>query len=278
MKVIIQKTDLDTCLTALIMGVSESDEIIASRGDASPEDLNNPAILCIEAGGSGRPGFNNFDHHDPERYFPPACQQAFDYKGFKDKKLKRLVEYVCMVDDRIQEHPSIEFPSLSNIFSGMLLVERNPVSQLFKGIGILKKVLDMDIDPFGTMPDIEEWKVYKEAKNINQEKVLEVMGKAEYFKSKNGLKIGYIESDFIGGIGALYSQGCDIVIMYNPKFGEPPVPKYTIAGNNKKVSNLLDEFDKIEGGWGGREMIIGSPRNGTRLSQEEVKELVRKYL
>jgi hypothetical protein len=270
MKTIIQKVDLDTTLTAMIMGVSDKDEIIVSKSDALSEDLNNPDVLCIEAGGGSQIELNNFDHHNTNQKLPPACRQAYEYKMIKDESLKHLVDYVCMVDENSSSHLSVEFPSLSNIFSGMLLVERNPVSQLFKGIGILKKVLDKDIDPFGTMPEIEEWRDYKEAKRINQEKVQEVIKKAGFFKSVGGLKIGYVESDFIGGIGALYSQGCDVVIMYNPAFGEPPVPKYTIAGNNKRVINLLEEFDKIESGWGGRETIIGSPRSGTLLEAKTV--------
>lgn len=32
MKALIQKPDLDTCLTALILGVSEADEIVVLRG------------------------------------------------------------------------------------------------------------------------------------------------------------------------------------------------------------------------------------------------------
>lgn len=239
MKVIIQKPDLDTCLTALIMGVSKEDEIIISNSDASKADIFNPDILCIEAGGSGLIDLNNFDHHDPDKYFPPACRQAYDFKGIKDDKLEQLVEYVCMVDDGLKNHPVAAFPSLSNIFSGMLLVEKNKLIQFFKGIEILRTVLDNDLDPFSTMPDIEEWRIYKNAKEENQRRVEEVIRSAEFYNSVSGMKVGFVQSDFIGGIGTLYSQGCDVVIMYNPAFGEPPVKKYTIAGNDRKVSHLL---------------------------------------
>lgn len=278
MKVIIQKSDLDTCLTAMILGVTDADNIVVLRGEASDADLMNPQVLCIEAGGSGLVDLNNFDHHDPHKYFPPACKQAYDRQSLRDDKIARLVEYICMVDDRIQEHPAVEFPSLSNIFSGMLLVEKNPLSQLLKGIGILKRVLEDAIDPFATMPDIEEWRPYKAAKEENQRRIEEVLRSAEFYDSASGLKIGFMQSGFIGGIGALYAQRCDVVVMFNPAFGEPPMPKYTIAGNNKKVSHLIECFDKIETGWGGRETIIGSPREGTRLPKEKVIEIVIVYL
>lgn len=65
-----------------------------------------------------------------------------------------------------------------------------------------------------------------------------------------------------------------MVIMFNPSFGSPPATKYTIAGNNKKVSHLIEHFDKIESGWGGRETIIGSARRGSFLSKEKVLSVV----
>lgn len=284
MKVIIQKPDLDTCLTALIMGVSETDEIIVSKSDASEEDLMNPHVLCIEAGGNGLVHLNNFDHHDADRYFPPACRQAYQTISYNhlpiasNLSLERLVEYVCMVDDGPKDHSAIEFPSLSNIFSGMLLIEKNTVSQFQKGLDILTRVLIDDIDSFNTMPDIEEWRPYKKAKEENIVKVAEVLKKAEFYMAQNGYKIGFAESDFIGGIGTLYAQACDVVIMYSPAFGDPPIPKYTIAGNGKKVIHLIQYFDKIESGWGGREQIIGSPRSGTMLKKKQVLSIVLERL
>jgi len=274
MKVIIQKPDLDTCMTALILGVADKDDIIVAQGDASETDLMNSEVLCIEAGGSGLAHLNSFDHHDPHKYFPPACRQAYEYRGLNDKRIERLVEYVCMVDDKVQDHPAIAFPSLSNIFSGMLLVEKDKSVQFFKGIGILQKVLDENIDPFSTMPDIEEWWPYKDAKNENQRRVEEVLRSAEFHESKSGLKIGFVESNFIGGIGVLYAQGCDVAIMFSPAFGEPPVAKFTIAGNNKKVGHLIEYFDKIEKGWGGRDTIVGSPRSGSNLTKDIVLEIL----
>lgn len=279
MKVIIQKPDLDTCLTALIMGVSEKDEIVVSKGGASTDDLHNPSVLCIEAGGSGDVHLNNFDHHNTDTGMPPACRQAYDYRASRishmlSENLGRLVEYVCMVDDEPKDHPPIEFPSLSNIFSGMLLVERDPIQQFLKGIAIIKKVLESNIDPFNTMPDIEEWRAYRIAKEENIKGVKEAIKNAEFYTARNGYKVGFLESKYIGGIGALYNQGCDVVVMFNPTYGNPPVHKWTIAGNGRDVYHLIESFDKIEKGWGGRATIIGSPREGTGLKKEEVMSVV----
>jgi hypothetical protein len=283
MKVSISKPDLDTCLTALILGVIESDEIIVTNGEAPEADIMDPSVLCIEAGGSGLVHLGNFDHHDPDKYFPPACRQAYEHSQSAVRKrlsgrVERLVEYVCMVDDRSGTGSNAEFPSLSNIFSGMLLTQRNPVFQFFSGIEILDKVLALNIDPFETMPDIDEWRHYKAAKIENQQRLEEVLKRAEYYNTRSGCKVGFVETGFIGGIGTLYAQGCDVVIMYNSSFGDPPVRKFTIAGNNKKVSHLLEHFDKIEPGWGGRETIIGSPREGTIVEKGDVIAITIKGL
>ncbi|KJR43567.1 hypothetical protein MCHI_000539, partial [Candidatus Magnetoovum chiemensis] len=161
MKVLIRKPDLDTCLTALILGVTEADDINVITNNASEQDILNPDVLCIEAGGSGLDALNNFDHHDPNKYFPPACVQAYTRKNLNNEKIEKLTRYVCIVDEKTEKHPVMDFPSLSNIFSGMMLLEKDKLKQFIKGIAILKTVVDNDIDPLSTMPDIEQWQPYK---------------------------------------------------------------------------------------------------------------------
>ena len=274
MKVIIQKPDLDTCLTALILAVTERDEIVVVSEAASADDLADPEVLCIEAGGSGGGVLNNFDHHDPGKHYPTACRQAYDRAALKDEKLKRLVEYVSMVDDRRSDLQDIAFPSLSSVFSGMLLNEKDLLKQFHSGIGMLKTVLAVGLEPFATMPERQEWRRFIDAKRENHLRVRETIDRAEYHTSKGGLKVGAVESAFIGGIGALYEQGCDVVVMLNPAFGEPPVRKFTIAGNNRPVSHLLPHFNSLGKGWGGRDTIIGSPREGTSMSMSQTLNIV----
>jgi hypothetical protein len=278
MKAVIQKPDLDTCLTALILEVTEGDDVHVVRGTASKEDLGDPGVLCIEAGGSGSASLNNFDHHDAGKSLPPACRQAFDRVKPDMNGLERLVEYVCAVDEVYILPTPIPFPSLSSIFSGMLLVEKDWKAQFFKGMAILRKALKNDIDPFGTMPDIEEWRLYRSAKEENMVRVTEALKDATFYKSQGGLKVGFLESDFIGGIGALYKQGCQVVVMHNQSFGSPPVKKFTIAGNGVEVYHLVQYFNKVEPGWGGQTTIIGSPRSGTKLDVEQVIQTVRENL
>jgi hypothetical protein len=70
--VIIQKPDLDTCLTGLILGANAGGHLFALSSIVPQALLATPAVLCIEAGGSGQTALNNFAHHDPDYYFPPA--------------------------------------------------------------------------------------------------------------------------------------------------------------------------------------------------------------
>ncbi|MCX8110684.1 MAG: hypothetical protein N3D15_05500, partial [Syntrophorhabdaceae bacterium] len=204
MRVIIQKPDLDTCLTGLIIGISDRDDIVVVDDVADEKDIQDHSVVCIECGGTGLTSLNNFDHHDPERYFPPACLQAYRKTGCHAAGLERLVEYVCLVDDRPDAHPVIPFPSLSNIFSGMLFVEKDTKNQFLKGIAILKRLLADGIDPFSTMPNLHEWIDYIEAKKANMNKIEGVIKKAEFYQTRGALKLGFLESNVIGGIGTLY--------------------------------------------------------------------------
>lgn len=280
MKVVIQKPDLDTCLTALIIGVAESDEVTVLKGEAPEADLNDPTVFCIEAGGSGLVHLNNFDHHDANQSHPPACRQAYDKCSINDEKLTRLVDYVCMVDVRIHEHPPIPFPSLSNLFSGMRLVKKSFMQQFFCGIEMLKIMLTDDIDPFSTMPDLEGWRVFKLTKENDLRVLNNDLKNAMCFQSASNKKIGFLESAAYNGSGALYKQGCNAVIMMNNSFGDPPSRKFTIAGNRMKVRHLLTYIDPLEKGWGGQdtETIISSPYEGSNLTKEAIIEIVRQHL
>lgn len=280
MRVIIQKPDLDTCLTALILGVSERDDIAVVMGQTSESDLNDPDVYCIEAGGSGQVHLNNFDHHDPEHYNPPACRQAFVARGPADAGRSRLVDYVCMVDERLSDLPHIPFPSLSSIFSGMLFFETSTLRQFHCGVALLKRVLEDDVDPFGKMPELEEWRNYLAAKEENNKKLGAVLNSAIFFQSRSGKTIALGESDVIGDFDALYRQGCAVVVLLNNAFGEKALRKFAISSKTIKVKSLLlKHLDHMESGWGGHETIICSPLDkSSKLSKEQIIELIKEHL
>jgi hypothetical protein len=279
MKLLFQQADLDTCLTALLLGVTDGDEIVCRRGEATPEELADPIILCIEAGGSGQVHLKNFDHHNTTEPLPPACVQAYRLQG-GDAQVHRLVDYVAHIDQNSTTLPPITGLTLSGLFSGMRLVIRDPKQQLMTGIALLRTVLAEGIDPFGIMRERPEWHQYIAAKKDNMQGLAEVKDKSRIFTSQGGLMVGYVETVFIGALGALYEMGCHVGIALHPCFGDPPVPKYTIGSNNIRVDALLPALNAQEQGWGGPASgtIIGSPRSGSQLTPAQVTALVQETL
>ena len=278
-KLLFQQADLDTCLTALLLSVIDCDEFVCRRGEATPEELADLNILCIEAGGSGQVHLNNFDHHNTSKPLPPACVQAYQLKG-GDAQVHRLVDYVAHIDQNATALPPITGLTLSGLFSGMRLAIRDPRQQLLTGIALLRTILAERIDPFGIMPERLEWRTYIAVKKENTQGLAEVKEKVKIFTSQGGLTVGYVETVFIGALGALYEMGCHVGIALHPCFGDPPIPKYTIGGNNIRVDALLPALNAQEQGWGGPASgtIIGSPRTGSRLTLEQVTTLVAEAL
>lgn len=282
MKVVIYQVDMDTALTALILGVSPDDEIMVTRGEVNPEYLANSQVICIEVGGSGEVKKNNFDHHNTNLDLPPTCVQAFEAKGGTDK-LKKLVEYAATIDvdpTKLPKFSGSDMLNLSYVFSGMRLLVKEPKEQLIEGMEIFKKVLQMRLDPFGVMPEEPEWEEYIKVKRKQRQNIERTKKDAKIFSSKSGLKIGYLETEFIGAPGVLYGIGCQVAIAYSPEFGNPPRQKFTISGNGIRVDLLLPILDELEPDWGGPShgTIIGSSREGTKLKPKEIIEIVKNGL
>lgn len=286
------KVDIDTCGAALLLGVSREDEVVVVRGDApSTEDLANPEVICIEVGGSGQWDLNNWDHHGQDCINVSAVRQAFLERtaGGIDQDLMYhfgpygpMVEYIDILDtqgpDALRQRvgKDVEFPTLSDCFAGMLLSERNPVEQLHKGIELLAEVVKTGQNPFGT---IVEFGAYAEAKARNDAQIAKAVETAQWDVTRAGRKLGFLETDFFGAPGALYGKGAEIVVAFAPQFGNPPVPKFTVAGNGIKVNSALPALLEKEEGWGGPPTgtILGSPRTGSSLTLEEVVEIVKTY-
>ena len=273
-EVVIQKPDLDTCLAGLVMGADAIPAVRVLSAEAPEALLSDPLMLCIEAGGGGQVHLNNFDHHDDAAGLPPACVQALSRRGLDRPDLAALVRYAALVDEAKPLPRPIAFPSLSSIFSGMLLTTGDPAERFVNGMGLLTRVLSENIDPWSTMPDLPEWRRFIAAKTANAAAVEKEFEQVRRLISQNGLRIGYVQSRAIGGIGRLYRDGCDVAVLFNPAFGNPPAPKFTIAGNDVAVIGLKPCFDRLEPGWGGQTTIIGSPRRGTALSAQQVLSVV----
>ncbi len=193
------------------------------------------------------------------------------------------------------------FPTLSDIISGMLLTVRDPVQQLYAGVEILRRLetagwdevhhsrfgeyldtkpLEEDFIPLFGPIRLDEFAPYVEAKKENQRLLAETLECAVWSETASGLKLAWLESNFFGAPGALYAHGAEVVVVFNPAFGQPPVPKFTVAGNNIVVLQALEKLNALESAWGGPATgtIIGSPREGSVLTLERVVEIVRQTL
>lgn len=100
-------------------------------------------------------------------------------------------------------------------------------------------------------------------------------------------KLVYVESTFRGAIGYGY-RNAPVVIAKNTKysFGKKSNrilgTKYTIAQYKEKyidLESIKNEINKIEPGWGGSIVIIGSPQtNPSNLNKNQLIDLVKKYV
>ena len=292
MRVVLQQVDLDTCLTGLLLGVALDDEIVVKRHGASAAELEHPEVLCIEAGGSGQTGLNNFDHHGTGSW-PPACVQALRAAGSSaSPDVEQLVAYVAEVDlgrsrtvAAARDQDADDRLGLSSVFSGMRLTVRDPREQFFVGIAILQTVLAESIDPHGPMPERDGWRTYVEARRRERAALAALLDGVERFSTASGRIAGFLVTDRVGALGALYASGCHIAIAYATEFQAPsgrnPIRKFTVGGRDGlRVDGLLGPMAKHEDGWGGpaHGTIIASPRGGTEVDPAEVKRLVREHL
>lgn len=293
------KVDLDTVGAAWLLGVTRADQVvILPNAQASEQSLADSSVLCIEVGGSGRVAESNFDHHGESAPYSSAAAQACMSLPVTnlavahpshleraerlvavkyDRHRASVVEYIDALDT---QGPSVlrgrgGFPTLSDLFVGILLSERDPVEQLHQGVEFLGSVVGSYKDPHGP---IEGFDVLAEAKRQHDAKAKAVVETAERGETAQGRRMAVVETDWFGAPGALYGVGVEVVVAFSPHFGPARVPKFTVAGNSVRVDSALPELNALEEGWGGPPTgtIIGSPREGSKLTLLEVAEIVKK--
>lgn len=316
------KVDLDTCGTLLcaVLGTYPRPLImdlqieVCRTGHASEADLADPSVLCIEVGGSGRVEEGNFDHHEAGGPTASATLQALAFYEHAlgvilqsvegDEEYDRniavdlhinlgdLIKLVMYIDQLDTEGPQSfgarkEGFYLSDLFSGMLLTERDPAKQVRNGFVLLLESLERGWDPFEPLDDERfdedlhpEWVRWLKAKVENNRLLAETIERASWGETGSGRRLAWLESNFFGAPGALYGHGAEIAVVFNPRFGNPPVWKFTVAGNSVVVTPALERLNALESGWGGPATgtILGSPREGSSLTLEQVVEVVRETL
>ncbi len=274
MRVVFRKCDLDTCLTAAVLGVSECDTIVCRPEGALPEEIDDLQTCCIEAGGSGGAAQNNFDHHSMHLRLPPACVQAFEFKG-RPKQYEALVEFTHRLDTG--KTVGVPFPNMSSLMSGILLVHPNSIDQFVSGIANLNLAAVLALDPFDTLPRLRRWRVYFEAKQRQRQRLQREVRLAQFCSTK-AWKVGFLETEEPGAPAWLYHAGAHVAVVRRPALPPAELSKYTICGNGVSVSPLLSILNSVEGGWGGPShgTIIASPFRGSRLTFTELRELILK--
>ena len=284
MRVVIQKVDMDTCLTGLILGADGAEELVIRSAGATSDELTDSAVLCIEAGGSGDVARNNFDHHGPDAPAHPACVQAAGRAGLTAANWLRMVSYVAAVDVGSPIGSGrVAFPTLSNIFSGMMLVERDGRTRFQTGMALMRHVIETGIDPCGTMPERPEWAGFVAAKRLAQGGLSQDLQGARLFQTSSDAQAGFIESAHPGALGGLYELGCRYGVAFAEKFTTDDgasIRKFTIgASRGSRVDLLLPVLNELDPGWGGPShgSIIGSPRTGSSLAVDTVCDLVGRY-
>jgi hypothetical protein len=288
MRVLFQQADLDTCLTALILGVTEADDISVVCGEADVRDLADPSVVCLEVGGAGQVDLNNYDHHQLGGPLDPACVQALARTGNLSQPMRRLVEYVDGVDrGRLGDLPLVksDVMTLSAVFSGMRLSTPDPRAQFLNGLKMLRLILQRGYDPAGPIPELPEWREFFDRKRLESVAIKSMRNQIRTFMTRQNLRGGFVETDYIGALGLLYDEGFDVAIAYSPNYrspsGGPTIAKYSIGRPaGRRVDGLLSRMNVRDPGWGGpaHGTIIGSPRAGTNLTPDEVIAIVEEEM
>jgi hypothetical protein len=273
-RVVVQRPDLDTCLAGAILGAGEADEVVYRAEGALPEELANPEIVCLEAGGSGQIERRNFDHHGPGQALPPAATQAFVFAG-RPAEYGPLVEYNEVIDLCLSSPAPPPFPSVSSLISGIRFVHASdPVRQFREGVAALRLIAQRGIDPFDRLPALACWDRYLEEKSRRQAELHSAPLAAEFVQCGTA-KVAFLISELVGAVGALYRRGADVAVVARP-LAEAGTWKHTIAGRQMRVAELLPALNRLEPGWGGpaHGTIIGSPWSGSTLAPETVRAVV----
>ena len=233
---------------------------------------------------------------DPAEFVPVVYMCEGGRPADEAVVLARMVEYINILDTegpeplrRLQRekkgflrNAEPIFPTLADVFAGMLLTERDPVGQFRLGVEILQEAVHRLADPFGRMPveEVAGWSAYAEATAENNRQIAKALRDAQWGKTASGLKLAWLESSFFGTPGALYGEGAQVIVAFAPRFGPAGVPKFTVAGNGIRVDSVLPELNARESGWGGpgTGTILGSPREGSKMTLNEVVEMVRRTL
>ena len=251
---------------------------------ADPQDLADPAVLCIECRGSAQIWLKNLDHHDTDRPLPPACVQAYAVAspGYPGEQASRLLEH--MADADVGNAHALQAgrgrPGLSDVCSGLLLTARAARDQLLQGLRIIGEVVREHLGPYGPLPEVPACREYLEAERGRAEEIDGASERCLLCETVVGRKAGFPRTEALRILGALYKLRCHVVIAFSPSFRTGTgavVAKYTRRGNRVQAKIPLPYLNESKAGWQGPShgTVIALPWSRRRLALQTVIEMVK---
>lgn len=145
---------------------------------------------------------------------------------------------------------------------------------------LLARIITLSLDGFGDccssylyrsksicVPDFDNERNMHELRGI--------AGDIEFFQTKRGRHVGIRSCASAGGFGHFYQAGCSLAILYNPNTGDKHLREYTIGCLGINLTYLIDALNENDYGWVRGSSFIRSPRNGSTLSLDKIKKMVK---
>lgn len=262
---VFQKVDLDTVLAGFLTGIKPGVPLLQVQDKAPQTYLDALDVLCLECGGSGDVGQNNFDHHNTTKYIPPASTQAFEKFAVPDHYLEKLVKYVADIDEgRCRLYGQRNDSTLSEIFSGMLMCCGNTEFTFIHGLNMIEKVVSYSLDPLCMSLQEKEWIFFKRMKSNNRKRLQEIKDHVKRFVTEHDIRGGILITHLTGVHGLMRKMGIDLSIAAKPINNKW---KYTVGSSGFSLFDLLCTLQRMENGWGGpaHGKIIGGPISGSKV-------------
>jgi hypothetical protein len=279
--VLVRKPDLDTLMAALLAGVSPSRPMKRLSGLAEPEMLDDPSVLCLECGGSGRMAELNFDHHDYPEELPTATEQVWEVLG-RPQAWKEWVDYTAWVDTvgrRGSSPPKTTAVTLSGLLSGLFL--SRPENGFWGGLALIEEAVSSGCPPWDLTTALDTrplWQTWAEARRRARRLLADSVGRVRCLKLQPGGPEPFLalSCPCPGVHGLLKNQG-GVGRLAHWKDGH-----FTLSVDSEYrpwLLSLAQFLNRQEPGWGGpaNGSILGSPFGGSRFDFENMISVINNF-
>lgn len=279
--VCLRKPDLDTVAAGFLAGVRPGLHPVLPCGGNAPETLlDNPAVLCIECGGSGQTSRLNLDHHGEGSVLPTAAEQALRLFRRDSPRMHALAEYTAFIDSagqRGKKPPYAANANLSALMSGVLLAHAEPAAAFQAGLKVLRQWAGTQAPPWdlsGLERHFPLWRSCLEARAAMKAALLAESKNIVCFATAIGPGLALCSIRY-GVHGLLRDAGGKARLA--ARAGSPL--RYSISVDPENIHwlrSLAARLNAADPGWGGPAggSIVGSPFSGSRLEIQSVMTLM----